>query len=232
MGDVHRIRVVRERPRPLLLLALAARPPQLLPGRPDGRAADALELAGDVPREARRAEARHHVRARRRAAPPRLRGLLDDAPHELAQVLEPGLPRYAVRTQRPRLVRVPRTYSTWGPGGEPPCASGTYQRGRLVRVARTYPTEAPGRTCQRRLERGLGPAVAGLVERVGQRGELVVERVARLLAQEGGGARPAQRRGAARRGAARSGEVGRAVRMQVRARARAWGGLCARGLGG
>ena len=38
----------------------------------------------------------------------------------------PGLPRYAVRTQRPRLVRVPRTYSTRGRGGKPPCASGTY----------------------------------------------------------------------------------------------------------
>ena len=32
----------------------------------------------------------------------------------------PGLPRYAVR-----LVRVPSTYSTRGPGGKPPCASGT-----------------------------------------------------------------------------------------------------------
>ena len=38
----------------------------------------------------------------------------------------PGSPRYAVRTVRPRLVRVPSTYSTWGPGGRPPCASGTY----------------------------------------------------------------------------------------------------------
>ena len=38
----------------------------------------------------------------------------------------PGLPRCAVRAQRPRMVRVPRTYSTWGPGGKAPCASGTY----------------------------------------------------------------------------------------------------------
>ena len=38
----------------------------------------------------------------------------------------PGLPQYAVRTERPRLVRVPSTYCTWGPGGTPPCASGTY----------------------------------------------------------------------------------------------------------
>ena len=33
----------------------------------------------------------------------------------------PRLPRYAVRTARPRLVRVPSTYRTWGPGGKPPC---------------------------------------------------------------------------------------------------------------
>ena len=38
----------------------------------------------------------------------------------------PGVPRHAVRIVRPRLVRVPRTYSTRGPGGKPPCASGTY----------------------------------------------------------------------------------------------------------
>ena len=36
----------------------------------------------------------------------------------------PGLPQYAVRTDRPRLV--PSTYCTWGPGGKPPCASGPY----------------------------------------------------------------------------------------------------------
>jgi len=44
------------------------------------------------------------------------------------------------RTVRPRLVREPGTYSTWG---KPPCASGTY----TTREAGTYPTEAPGRTC-------------------------------------------------------------------------------------
>ena len=39
----------------------------------------------------------------------------------------------------------PACTGTWGPGGKPPCASGTRtQRGRLARVARTYPTEAPG----------------------------------------------------------------------------------------
>ena len=36
------------------------------------------------------------------------------------------MPRYAVRTQRPRLVRAASAYGTWGPGGKPPCASGTY----------------------------------------------------------------------------------------------------------
>ena len=50
-----------------------------------------------------------------------------------------------------------------------------------------------------------------MVELAGQRGEVVVERVARLLAEEGGGTRPAERRGAAERG-----EGGRAVGVQVR----------------
>ena len=36
------------------------------------------------------------------------------------------MPRYAVRTVRPWLVRVPSTYRTWRPGGKPPCASDTY----------------------------------------------------------------------------------------------------------
>ena len=36
------------------------------------------------------------------------------------------MPRYVARTVRLRLVRVPSTYSTWGPGGERPCASGTF----------------------------------------------------------------------------------------------------------
>ena len=62
----------------------------------------------------------------------------------------PGLPRYPVRTQRPTLVRVPRTYSTWGLGASRPAPPVRTQRGRLVRVACTYPTEAPGRTCQLR----------------------------------------------------------------------------------
>ena len=41
-------------------------------------------------------------------------------------LIRPGVPRCAVRTARPRLVRVPSAYSTHGPGGKPPCASGTY----------------------------------------------------------------------------------------------------------
>ena len=38
----------------------------------------------------------------------------------------PGVPRYAVRTVRPRLARAPSTCSAWRPGGRLPCASGTY----------------------------------------------------------------------------------------------------------
>ena len=55
--------------------------------------------------------------------------------------------RYTVRTVRPRLVRVPRAYSAWRPGGELPCASGTYRyvvRRRPVRVGSTYSAEARG----------------------------------------------------------------------------------------
>ena len=37
-----------------------------------------------------------------------------------------GAPRYTVRTARPRLVRVRRTYSSACPRGKLPCASGTY----------------------------------------------------------------------------------------------------------
>ena len=56
----------------------------------------------------------------------------------------PGVPQCAVRTERPRLVRVPSTYRYVSRPAPPVRA----QRGRPVRVARTYPTEAPGRTCQ------------------------------------------------------------------------------------
>ena len=61
-----------------------------------------------------------------------------------ARLIAPGLPRYAVRTQRPRLVRVPRTYSTWGPGGKWPCVSGTHTVTPLLLLLH-YSTEAgPG----------------------------------------------------------------------------------------
>ena len=66
--------------------------------------------------------------------------------HALWQALAaPGLPQYPVR---PRLVRVPSTYSTWSLGASHPAPPVRTQRGRLVRVAGTYPTEAPGRTRQ------------------------------------------------------------------------------------
>ena len=58
----------------------------------------------------------------------------------------PGVPQCAIRTERPRLVRVPSTYRYVSRPAPPVRA----QRGRLVRVARMYPMEAPGRTCQLR----------------------------------------------------------------------------------
>ena len=58
----------------------------------------------------------------------------------------PGVPQYAVRTQRPRLVRVPSTCSV-GPWGKTPCAWYMHNAGGWVRMA-CVPTEAPGRTCQ------------------------------------------------------------------------------------
>ena len=51
--------------------------------------------------------------------------------------------RYALRTARPRLVRVPSTYSTygtWGPGASCPAPLVRTARRRLVRVARTVRT--------------------------------------------------------------------------------------------
>ena len=60
-------------------------------------------------------------------------------------VLEaPGVPRYAVRTVRPRLVRVPSTYSTRGPGGKPPCASGTYPTREAGTRSLYVPNGGPG----------------------------------------------------------------------------------------
>ena len=60
----------------------------------------------------------------------------DDRLHLLAALLMPVVPRYAVRTARPRLVRVRRT-CRGAPAAQCP---------RYVRY--TYSTEAPGRTCQ------------------------------------------------------------------------------------
>ena len=66
-----------------------------------------------------------HKEARHRLVP-RLRGRMHRALAHAHWLRAPGVPRYAVRTVRPWLVRVPSTYSTRGPGGKPPCASGTY----------------------------------------------------------------------------------------------------------
>ena len=61
----------------------------------------------------------------------------------------PGVPRHAVRTERPRLVRAYPVRTVRGAlGASRPAPPVRTQRGRLVRVAGTYPTEAPGRTCQ------------------------------------------------------------------------------------
>ena len=73
---------------------------------------------------------------------------------------------HAGHTERPRLVRAPSAYSTWGPGAKSPCAPSAYstwgpgakspcaspvrtQPGRLVRVA-------PGRACQPSCSRAPG----------------------------------------------------------------------------
>ena len=57
---------------------------------------------------------------------------------------------HAGHTERPRLVRAPSAYSTWGPGAKSPCASPVRtQPGRLVRVA-------PGRACQPSCSRAPG----------------------------------------------------------------------------
>eukprot|EP00964_Phaeocystis_antarctica_P004303 scaffold2343_cov58-Phaeocystis_antarctica.AAC.3 len=69
----------------------------------------------------------------------------------------PVVPRYMVRTARPRLVRVPRTWSAWRLGASCPAPLVRTARRRLVRVARTCSTEAPGRTCQHSTRPGRQP---------------------------------------------------------------------------
>lgn len=75
--------------------------------------------------------------------------------------LVPGLPRYAVRTVRPRLWYVlwyvygPCVYSAARPRGELyPEPSVRTARMRLVLVARTYSKQSLGRTCQHSLVLG------------------------------------------------------------------------------
>ena len=62
----------------------------------------------------------------------------------------PVVSRYAVRTARPRLIRVRRTYSAWRFKASCPAPLVRIARRRLMRVSRTYSTEAPGRTCKLR----------------------------------------------------------------------------------
>ena len=45
---------------------------------------------------------------------------------ELVRRVVPVVPRYAVRTARPRLVRIRCTYSAWRHGSKLPCAPGRY----------------------------------------------------------------------------------------------------------
>ena len=108
-------------------------PPPPLPPRvlADGRVVRPSRLVED----AAAAVGRRHARGHRDAERP-------------AGARRPGLPQYAVRAERPRLVRVPGTYCTWGPGGKPPCASGTYPTREAGTRSPYVPYGGPGRTCQ------------------------------------------------------------------------------------
>ena len=54
------------------------------------------------------------------------------------------VPRRAVLTVRPMMVRAPSTYSTWGPEGKPPCASGTYATREAATRSLYVPYGGPG----------------------------------------------------------------------------------------
>ena len=120
-----------------------AAPPRLSPLTAPPDAASAPAAACGSPRRCARCRAlappaRIRVRVRHRAQarcgpcrrPPRCRRRSAQGARRRrarpARAPAPRVPRYAVRTVRPWLVRVPSTYSTRGPGGKPPCASGTY----------------------------------------------------------------------------------------------------------
>ena len=120
-----------------------AAPPRLSPLTAPPDAASAPAAACGSPRRCARCRAlappaRIRVRVRHRAQarcgpcrrPPRCRRRSARGARRRrarpARAPAPRVPRYAVRTVRPWLVRVPSTYSTRGPGGKPPCASGTY----------------------------------------------------------------------------------------------------------
>ena len=103
-------------------------PPPLLPRvLADGRVVRPSRLVED----AAAAVGRRHARGHRDAERP-------------AGARRPGVPQYAVRAERPRLVRVPGTYCTWGPGGKPPCASGTYPTRETGTRSPYVPNGGPG----------------------------------------------------------------------------------------
>ena len=65
--------------------------------------------------------------------------------------------RCAVRTVRPRLVRVPSTYCTWGPRGKPPCASGTYPTREAGTRSPYVPSGGPGAYVSAQTETTVAP---------------------------------------------------------------------------
>ena len=64
-------------------------------------------------------------------------------------LLAPVVPRYALRTARPRPVRVRRSYRAWPPGASCPALLVRTARRRLARVTSTCSRDAGG-TCQQR----------------------------------------------------------------------------------
>ena len=91
---------------------------------------------------------------------------LTSAAFVCAVVSAPGVPRYAVRTVRPWLVRVPSTYSTRGPGVKPPCASGTYPTREAGTRSLYVPDGGPGAYASAPLRAGLLRALALLAVEV------------------------------------------------------------------
>eukprot|EP00964_Phaeocystis_antarctica_P048231 scaffold27929_cov62-Phaeocystis_antarctica.AAC.2 len=89
--------------------------------------------------------------------------------------LLPVVRRYAVRTARPRLVRVRRTYSAWGPGGKLPRAFGTYgtqEPVRTVRRPRDIRVVSIGRCWSVRRSAALGADLSAASSRAAKRAAL------------------------------------------------------------